>query len=109
MYQGIFRDITDRVRADDALRASEARYRGLIEDQPDLVTCMLPDGTLTFVNRSCAAYYAAQPDDLIGGNVFVTSSVPPYTRVTTEPPKLNYRERRPRAAKQAEFMLDFQI
>ena len=46
---------------------------------------------------------------LIGGNVFITSSVPPYTRVTTEPPKLNYRERRPKAAKQAEFMLDFQI
>ncbi len=69
------RDNEDYGRAGEALRRSEERYRGLIEDQPDLVTRILPDGTLTFVNRSCATYYGAEPDDLLGGNVL--AMVPP--------------------------------
>ena len=44
---------------------------------------------------------------LIGGNVFITSSVPPLNQVTAEPPKLKYRDRRPKG-KMSEF-LDFQI
>jgi serine O-acetyltransferase len=47
---------------------------------------------------------------VIGGNVFITQSVPPQNRVSAEPPKLKYRERRgkPRAEFENEF-LDFQI
>jgi len=45
---------------------------------------------------------------LIGGNVFITSSVPPLNQVTAEPPKLKYRDRRPRSGKGVGF-LDFQI
>ena len=44
---------------------------------------------------------------LIGGNVFITTSVPPMNRVTAEPPKLMYRERGKR--KQKGDLLDFQI
>jgi serine O-acetyltransferase len=43
----------------------------------------------------------------IGGNVFITSSVPPQNTVTAEPPKLQYRDRRPK--KMREVVLDFQI
>lgn len=45
---------------------------------------------------------------VIGGNVFITSSVPPLNQVSAEPPKLKYRDRRPRSAKEA-YVLDFQI
>ncbi len=45
---------------------------------------------------------------LIGGNVFITSSVPPLNQVSAEPPKLKYRDRRPRSMRMAE-VLDFQI
>jgi serine O-acetyltransferase len=45
---------------------------------------------------------------LIGGNVFITSSVPPMNQVTAEPPKLKYRDRRPKTGRGSEF-LDFQI
>ena len=45
---------------------------------------------------------------LIGGNVFVTSSVPPLNQVTSEPPKLKFRDRRPGRRKSDE-VLDFQI
>jgi serine O-acetyltransferase len=42
----------------------------------------------------------------IGGNVFITSSVPPHNQVSAEPPKLKYRERR---SKGRDFVPDFQI
>jgi serine O-acetyltransferase len=45
---------------------------------------------------------------VIGGNVFITSSVPPLNQVTAEPPRLKYRDRRPRRARMDD-VLDFQI
>jgi serine O-acetyltransferase len=45
----------------------------------------------------------------IGGNVFITMSVPPMNIVSAEPPKLKYRDRRPRTARRGESALDFQI
>jgi serine O-acetyltransferase len=45
---------------------------------------------------------------VIGGNVFITSSVPPLNQVSAEPPKLKYRDRRPKSAR-SEVVLDFQI
>lgn len=48
---------------------------------------------------------------VIGGNVFITQSVPPLNQVTAEPPKLKYRDRRPKSQRgdAGEFMVDFQI
>jgi serine O-acetyltransferase len=45
---------------------------------------------------------------LIGGNVFITTSVPPLNQVSAEPPKLKYRDRRPKGDR-GEELLDFQI
>ena len=45
---------------------------------------------------------------LIGGNVFITSSVPPLNQVTADPPNLKYRDRRPKRGRSDE-VLDFQI
>jgi serine O-acetyltransferase len=44
----------------------------------------------------------------ISGNVFVTQSVPPYTRVTMKNPELQYRNRPPKEFKQ-ELPADWQI
>jgi PAS domain S-box-containing protein len=54
---GQIQDITDRKRAEEALRESELRYRAVVEDQTELICRFLPDGTLTFVNE---AYCRAQ-------------------------------------------------
>src|SRR3712207_5680488 len=45
----------------------------------------------------------------IGGNVFITASVPPLNQVSAEPPKLKYRDRRPKSLRQPDFAPDFQI
>ena len=47
---------------------------------------------------------------VIGGNVFLTSSVPPHNVVNAEPPKLKYRERRRKGQRASvEPAWDFQI
>jgi serine O-acetyltransferase len=46
---------------------------------------------------------------VIGGNVFITSSVPPLNQVSAEPPKLKYRDRRPKSQREGPAVLDFQI
>jgi serine O-acetyltransferase len=45
----------------------------------------------------------------IGGNVFITSTVPPLNQVSAEPPKLKYKDRRPRSMREQQFEVDFQI
>ena len=44
-------DITTRKQADDAVKASEARYRTVVEAHDDAISRWLPDTTLTFTNE----------------------------------------------------------
>ncbi len=49
-------DVTDRRRAQQALRDSEARFRVLAESMPQLVWSTLPDGSCDYLNRQWVAY-----------------------------------------------------
>ncbi|MBD2609030.1 EAL domain-containing protein [Scytonema hofmannii FACHB-248] len=63
---GVMIDITDRKHAEIALKQSEIRYRAIVEDQTELITRYLADGTLTFVNQAYALYFGRSPEELIG-------------------------------------------
>ena len=56
----------ERRRATAALRASEVRYREMVESQTELVCRYLPDSTLTFVNEAYCRYFGRTREDLVG-------------------------------------------
>jgi len=62
----IIEDITDQVAYQERLRVSEARYRGIIEDQTEFIVRFMPDGTATFVNAAYARYLEESVDHLVG-------------------------------------------
>jgi PAS domain S-box-containing protein len=49
-----------------ALRASEAKYRAIVEDQTELVCRFRPGGVLSFVNDAYCRYFGRTPGELIG-------------------------------------------
>ena len=64
--RGVVLDISERMSAEDALRASEARYRNIIEDQTEFICRFKPDGTHEFVNEAYATYFGKTPEELTG-------------------------------------------
>ncbi|WP_226584586.1 PAS domain-containing protein [Microseira wollei] len=59
-------EITERKQIEAALVESEARYRGILEDQTELIARFKPDGTLTFVNQAFCRYFGLTREELIG-------------------------------------------
>jgi PAS domain S-box-containing protein len=51
-----------------ALRENEARYRGIVEDQTELICRFRADGTYTFVNGAYCRYFQTTPERLLGWN-----------------------------------------
>ncbi|HEY3425250.1 MAG TPA: PAS domain S-box protein, partial [Negativicutes bacterium] len=68
-WQGIARDITERRRTEEALKESEVRYRGVVEDQVDLIRRFQPDGTLILVNGAFCRCFGKTTEELLGQNV----------------------------------------
>ena len=72
---GMAIDITERIRAEEALRESEFRYRAVVESQAEMVCRFQPDGRILFVNGAYASARGTTPEALVGGNLwdFITS------------------------------------
>ncbi len=62
----ILRDITQRKRMESALRASEARFRSLIENASDLITLVDADGAIRYESPAVARILGHEADALIG-------------------------------------------
>ena len=59
-------DITERKRAEEALRESEKRYRTVLEASPDPVVVYDMEGKVTFTNPAFTKVFGWTPDELLG-------------------------------------------
>lgn len=63
---GTNQDITDRENIAQALRVSEERYRSVVEDQTEVISRFLPDGTFLFVNEVYCRVFGQPYEEIIG-------------------------------------------
>ena len=63
---GSVRDMTDLDRLERELRASEARYRNLLQSSPDLIWAADPEGRYTFMSDRAREILGWDPADWVG-------------------------------------------
>ena len=71
LFTAHLRDITERQQAEQALLDSERRFRAIIEDQTDCICRYDSEFRLTFSNRAYARLFEAEPETLLGQDLFV--------------------------------------
>jgi PAS domain S-box-containing protein len=64
-YTGTVIDITERKRAEEDLRASERKYRHLVDTTPAFIHTALPDGSLDFLSRGWLEYGGLPQTDFV--------------------------------------------
>ena len=60
------RDVTDRVEAQAAREAADARFRALVQNAADLIITFGPERTVTYTSPAVTRLLGFGPDDLLG-------------------------------------------
>jgi PAS domain S-box-containing protein len=99
-YQSVGRDVTDLKQAEDALSASEERYRAIVEAQTEMICRWLPGGKFTFVNEAYHRYFGVTHDELMSNKVLVFTYPDDMdyvkrmmSTITRERPTVSYEQR----------------
>lgn len=69
----MIRDVSDRKRAEEALRLSEERYRELVQKTNSAIVRWTPDGTITFFNEYAQRFFGYSAEEVVGkpAHIFV--------------------------------------
>lgn len=67
--QFVVRDITERKRAEEALRVSDSKFRGLFDSAPDAIVVIDKNGIITLVNVQTEEMFGYTREELVGSSV----------------------------------------
>ncbi|HEX9848695.1 MAG TPA: PAS domain-containing sensor histidine kinase [Acidimicrobiia bacterium] len=69
-FTAVLDDVTDRVRMQEALARSEARYRLLAEHSTDFISRHTPSGVYTYASPICETLLGYLPSELVGTSAY---------------------------------------
>lgn len=69
LYVAYVRDVSARIAAETALRASAERFRALVQNSYDVITVVNRDGSRGYISPSIEHLLGYAPDALLGGDV----------------------------------------
>jgi two-component system sensor histidine kinase/response regulator len=82
--QGMFWDVTERIRADEAARRSDARFRKLVQSSLIGVTVTTLDGRILDANDAFLSIVGYRPEELAAGHLRWDKLTPPDYRAADE-------------------------
>jgi len=69
-HQGLLTDITDKIKAENALAESENRFRSVVQNSSDITSIISAKGIVTYKSPAFYRIFGYEPEMILGKSVF---------------------------------------